>query len=420
MPLFGELFLSDILKKPVLDPKGEELGKVKDVAIVRGEPLPKIESLIIERRKKAYRIPWSDLNIFSKRIIATTLQKEDLKEYDFSEEDLLAFRDILDKQIVDANGAKVVRANDIKLEGFGSEAIVVAVDVGVRGILRRLGMERKGDSILRLFKVRLPFNLISWNYIQPLQPKLSTIALTVPGQMVQELHPADLADLISQVSPEEGASFIGNLDVETAAEAITELEPDAQTAMLTGMDLVQAAGIIEVMPPDSAADIMSALPADRAKEILEQIQKEEAEDIQELMGHEHDTAGGLMTNEFIAYNRDMTVQEAMAQFKKDSLEIEAVYYIYVVDEEEKLLGVISLKELLLSDPAAKLEEVMETNLKMIGPEEDEMKVAASISKYNLVALPVVDNEGYLMGIVTVDDVIDIILPPQAKRKRRKM
>jgi magnesium transporter len=420
MPLFGELFLSDILKKPVLDPKGEELGRVKDVAIVRGEPLPKIESLIIESRKKTYRIPWQDINIFSKRIIASTLQRESLAEYDFSEDDLLASRDILDKQIVDANGAKVVRANDIKLEGFGSEAIVVAVDVGVRGILRRLGMERRGDSILRAFKVRMPYNLISWNYIQPLQPKLSDIALTVPGQMVQELHPADLADLISQVSPEEGASFIGNLDVETAAETITELEPDAQTAMLTGMEPSRAAEIIEEMPPDSAADIISALPADRAKEILEQVQQEDAEDIQELMGHEHDTAGGLMTNEFISYNRDMTVEEAMDQFKRDALEIEGVYYIYVVDEEEKLLGVISLKELLLSDPAARLEEVMETNLKMIGPEEDEMKVAAAISKYNLVALPVVDNEGYLMGIVTVDDVIDIILPPQAKRKRRKM
>ncbi len=420
MPLFGELFLSDILKKPVLDPKGDELGKVKDVAIVRGEPLPKIDSLIIENRNKAYRIPWSALNIFSKRIIASTLQKENLTEYSFSEDDLLAARDILDKQIVDANGAKVVRANDIKLEGFGSEAIVIAVDVGVRGILRRLGMERKGDSVLGLFRVQMPYNLISWNYIQPLQPKLSTIALTVPGQMVQELHPADLADLISQVSHEEGAQFIENLDAETAAEAISELEPDTQTAMLTGMDPTRAADIIGEMPPDSAADVLSALPADKAKEILEHVEQEDAEDIQELLGHEHDTAGGLMTNEYIAYNRDISVGEAIAKFRKDAPEIEAVYYIYVVDEEEKLLGVISLKELLLSDPNAKLSDIMETNLKMLGPEEDEMKVAAAISKYNLVALPVVDSEGYLMGIVTVDDVVDLLLPPQAKRKGRKL
>jgi CBS domain-containing protein len=420
MPLFGELFLSDILKKPVLDPKGEELGRVKDMAIIRGEPLPKVDFLIIEIGKKAYRVPWQSLNIFSKRIIASTLVRDHLNEYDFGEEDLLAARDLLDKQIVDANGAKVVRANDIKLEGYDSDAIVVAVDVGLRGILRRLGMERKGDQVLGLFRVRMPYNLISWNYIQPLQPKLSTIALTVPGQMVAELHPADLADLISQVSHEEGAQFIENLDVETAAEAISELETETQTAMITGMDPAKAADIIEEMPPDSAADVISALPAEKAKEILEQVQKEEAEDIQELLGHEHDTAGGLMTNEFIAYPPGMTVGEAMESFKKDAPEIEAVYYIYVIDEGERLLGVLSLKDLLLSDPGITLADMMETNLKMLGPEEDEMKVAAAISKYNLVCLPVVDADGELLGIVTVDDVIDIILPPLAKRKRKKL
>jgi Mg/Co/Ni transporter MgtE len=268
----------------------------------------------------------------------------------------------------------------------------------------------------------MAYNLISWNYIQPLQPKLSTIALTVPGQMVAELHPADLADLISQVSHEEGAQFIENLDDETAAEAISELEPDTQTAMIIGMDPARAADIIEEMPPDEATDVISALPAEKAKEILEQVKKEEAEDIQELLGHEHDTAGGLMTNEFIFYSADNTVGQAMDRFKKDALEIEAVYYIYVVDneEDEKLVGVVSLKDLLLSDPGVKLSDMMETNLKMLGPEEDEMKVAAAISKYNLVALPVVDADGVLLGIVTVDDVVDIILPPQAKRKRKKL
>ncbi len=152
------------------------------------------------------------------------------------------------------------------------------------------------------------------------------------------------------------------------------------------------------------------------------MQKEEAEDIQELLGHEHDTAGGLMTNEFICYAADNTVGQAIDRFKKDAPEIEAVYYIYVVDdeEEEKLVGVMSLKDLLLSDPNKKLSEVMETNLKLLGPEEDDMKVAAAISKYNLVALPVVDAEGHMLGIVTVDDVVDLILPPQARRKRKKI
>ena len=420
MPLFGELFVSEILKKPVLDPKGEELGRVKDIVVIKGETFPKVSALIIEKKKRLSNLPWIDLNIFNKRIISAKIYSEVLQPYEFSEKDLLIVRDIFDKQIVDANGAKVVRVNDVKLEGFNSAAILVAVDVGMRGIMRRLGVERGGEDMMRLFKRHLAYNLISWNYIQPLEPKLTKISLTVPRQMVSELHPADIADIISQVSHREGATFFKGLDIETAAEALSELQPDVQAAIITGMDTDKAADIIEEMPPDEAADVLSDLPVDKAKEILEQIEKEEAEDIQELLSHEEDTAGGLMTNEFIAYPPETTVKEAIEKFRKDAEEVETVYYIYVTDTEEKLVGVISLRELLLAPLDTKLSDIVETKLKTVTPDTDEVEVAEIISKYNLVAIPVVDNEGFMLGIVTVDDVIDRILPPAAKRKRRKV
>jgi Mg2+ transporter MgtE len=273
---------------------------------------------------------------------------------------------------------------------------------------------------MRLFKKHLPYNLISWNYIQPFEPKLTTISLTVPRQMLSELHPADIADIISQVSHKEGATFFKDLDVDVAAEALSELKPETQVDIITGMDTDRAADIIEEMPPDEAADILSDLPIDKAKEILESIEKEEAEDIQELLSHEEDTAGGLMTNVFIAYPPETTVRKAIENFKKDAEEIEIVYYIYVIDADEKLMGVVSLRDMLLADLDAKLSDIMETKLKTVTPETDEMEVAGIISKYNLVALPVVDLEGFMLGIVTVDDVIDRILPPSAKRKRRKV
>jgi len=234
------------------------------------------------------------------------------------------------------------------------------------------------------------------------------------------LHPADLAEIISQVSHKEGATFFKGLDVETAAEALSELQPDVQAAIITGMETEKAADIIEEMPPDEAADVLSDLPMDKAKEILESIEKEEAEDIQELLSHEEDTAGGLMTNEFIAYLPDTTVKEAIQKFKKDAEEVETVYYIYVIDTDEKLIGVVSLKDLLLADLNAKLSDIMATKLKTISPEADEMEVAEIASKYNLLAIPVIDNEGFILGIVTIDDIIDRILPPAAKRKRRKV
>jgi magnesium transporter len=420
MPFFGELFVSEILKKPVLDPKGEDLGKVRDIVLVKGEAFPKVSALIAEKKKRLFKILWGDLSIFNKRIISAKLFSEDLQPYEFSETDLLIVRDIFDKQIVDANGAKVVRVNDVKLEGFNSEAILTAVDVGMRGIMRRLGVERGGEDMMRLFKQHLPFNLISWNYIQPLEPKLTRISLTVPRQMVSELHPADIADIISQVSHKEGATLFKGLDVETAAEALSELEPDVQAALITGMDTDKAADIIEEMPPDEAADVLSDLPVDKAKEILEQIEQEEAEDIQELLSHEEDTAGGLMTNEFISYPPETTVKEALDRFRKDAEEVETVYYIYVTDENEKLLGSVSLRELLLAGLDAKLSDIMETKLKTVTPETDEVEVGEIVSKYNLVALPVVDSEGSLLGLVTVDDILDRLVPPEAKRRRRRV
>ena len=420
MPLFGELFVSEILKKPVLDPKGENLGGVRDISVIKGEPLPKVSALIIDKKKMLFGIPWSDLNIFNKRIISAKINREHLQHYELSETDILIVRDIFDKQIVDANGAKVVRVNDVKLEGCNSEAVLVAVDVEMRGIMRRLGLERGSEHVMRTLNKRLPYNLISWSYIQPLEPKLTQISLTVPRQMVSELHPADIADIISRVSLREGASFFKGLEVETAAEALSELQTDVQAAIVTGMDSDKAADIIEEMPPDEAADVLNDLLVDKAKEILAQIEKEEAKDIQKLLRYQEDTAGGLMNNVFISYPQETTVKEAIDKLRKDAEEVESVYYIYVADENEKLRGVVSLRELLLADLDSKLSDIMETKLKSVTPETDEVDVRDIVSKYNLLALPVVDAEGSLIGIVTVDDILDRILPPAAKRKRKKI
>jgi magnesium transporter len=420
MALFGELFLSDVIRKPVFDPKGDIIGRVKDVIVVKGDPLPEISAVIVQRKGHLYLIRWLSINIFNKRIISSFLYADALEDYDRLKEDLLAVRDILDKQIVDANGAKVVRVNDIKLEGYNGTAMLVAVDVGMRGILRRLGVENRSEDILRFFNSELSYNLISWNYMQPLRPELKAITLTVPRQMLSELHPADLAELISQVSREEGTTLFKDLDLETAAEALSELKPEKQAEMINSIDTEKAADILEEMQPDEAADVLSDLPTEKAKEILEAIDKEEAEDIQELLGHEEDTAGGLMTNIFIAYPPDITVAEAIQRFKKDAEDIEAVYYIYIIDELERLIGVTSLRDLLLADQNLKLSDIMIAKIKSVSPETDDMVVAEIISKYNIVALPVVDSDNILLGIVSVDDVIDIILPPAAKRGRRKV
>ncbi len=418
MPLFGELFVSELFKKPVLDPKGDDLGRVKDFIVIKGDPLPRVSALILEKKKIFYRLAWEYIGIFNKRIISSRVYALKIKTYEFPEDDLLIVRDILDKQIVDANGAKVIRVNDVKLEGINNYACLTAVDAGMRGILRRLGIERKGENFYKIFGKTLPHTLIRWNYIQPLEPRLTTISLTVPRQMISALHPADIADIISNISLEEGAAFFEGLDHNVAAESLHELEPDIQKAIISRLDKDFVSDIVGRMPPDEAADLLGDLPLEKAKELLESIENGEAQDIQELLGHEEDTAGGLMTNEFIAYTPELKVKDAIEKFKIDAHSVETVYYIYIIDESEKLIGVTSLKDMLLSSPDVLMPEVMETKLKTVTPDADQYYVAEIISKYNLLAIPVIDERGVLLGIVTIDDIMDILLPPSSRKKRR--
>jgi len=199
---------------------GDDIGRVKDFIVVKGEPLPRVSAFILERKKGIYRLEWEHIGIFNKRIISARVYASKIKPYEFSEDDLLIVRDILDKQIVDANGAKVVRVNDVKLDGINGNACLTAVDVGMRGILRRMGVERRGENLYKVFGKSLPQTLIRWNYIQPLEPRLTTISLTVPRQMVSALHPADIADIIRRISLEEGITLFKGLDPNVAAEAL--------------------------------------------------------------------------------------------------------------------------------------------------------------------------------------------------------
>ncbi|MBI5342636.1 MAG: magnesium transporter [Deltaproteobacteria bacterium] len=419
MTLIGEVFVADVLGKAVLDPLGEEIGKLRDIAVEGGSPFPRAAGLVLEKKKKTWFLPWADLSIFNRRIISSKKRESDLTEFQAAADQLLIGRDILDKQIVDINGAKVVRVNDVKLTEEGGAACVTDVDVGVRGILRRLGVERRGDAFFQAIRHPLRHQLISWEFIQPLETKLDRLTLALSREALSKIHPADIAQIISGMSPEERKGFFEKLDLETAAEALHELEPEVQADIITDMDKEQAADVIERMPPDEAADVIADLPAEKAQELLGLMEKEEAEDIHELLAHEEDTAGGLMINEYLAYPSGISIGEAMERFRKDATELEAYYYIYVV-EGEKLLGVLGLRDLILEDREKPIGGVMHKKVITVHADAGQETVAELISKYNLLALPVVDEENCLLGVVTVDDVVDLLLPPASRRKRRKM
>ena len=420
MPFFAEeIFVSDVHKKPVLDQMGEEIGRLKDIIVSGREALPAVTSLVVASGNTTYVIPWDLINLFNKRVISVNTNRNTLKQSMLSTNEILLCRDILDKQIVDINGAKLVRVNDLELGDVKGHLCLVAADIGFRGILRRLGIEARGEKLFSLFRYKLPKKLIGWHYLQTVEPKLTRLTLTVSRQKVARIHPADLAEIISEVSQKERTALFGSMDVETAAEALHELEPQVQVDIIDDMSKEHASDILEQMPPDEAADVLGDLPEAKAQELINLMEKEEAEDVQDLMEHEDNTAGGLMTTEYLAFPPDMTVEEAIKELRLEAPNVETIYYLYILDPNERIVGVISLKNLILAMPQTLLSDIMITPVKTLPLDARQKDVAEFISKYNLLAAPVVDENAALRGIVTVDDVVDFLLPTASRKKRRK-
>jgi Mg/Co/Ni transporter MgtE len=246
---------------------------------------------------------------------------------------------------------------------------------------------------------------------------LSRLTLTMARDQLADLHPADIAHIISQISHKHIQTVLISLDTETAGEAIHELEPELRSRVMSQLNSEQASDILEEMEPDEAADVLGDLPDEKAQELLGLMDEEEAEEIQELLEHEEDTAGGLMNSEYVSITADMTVADALKEIRLLAPDIETVYYAYVMDREEMLLGVVSLKELLINPPDTIIAEIMTENLKMVDVESTPENILEIIAKYNLIAVPVLDMDGKMAGIVTVDDILELFLPYALRRRR---
>ncbi len=414
----NELFLSSVLGKTVINEQGQEIGKLWDMIMVPGEVIPEVSHLLVKKHKQIFSIPWQEISLFTHVVISVIGDGKQIRNYVSDKGEILVKRDILDKQIVDVNGAKVVRINDLKLGSHKNLLGIFSADIGLRGLLRRLGYELVADKIAVTFNKELPTQEISWEYVQPLEQNVSRLALTMAREQMAEMHPADIAQIISNISHKQIQTVLDSLDTETAGEAIHELEPELRSQVISQLDSEQASDILEEMEADEAADVLGDLPEEKAKELLGLMDIEEAEEIQELMEHEDDTAGGLMNNDFLSISPDFTVDEALSQVKLLAADIETVYYAYVVDEKENLLGVVSLKELLVTPPTSLVAEIMSDNLKTVKVDSEPEDILELIAKYNLIAIPVLDGEGKMAGIVTVDDILEMFLPFALKRKRQ--
>jgi CBS domain-containing protein len=363
-------------------------------------------------------LPWSEVALFTHVVISTVgVKPPGLTDYVPRDGEILVRRGLLDKQIVDVDGAKVVRVNDIKLGKFNDKLCIFSVDIGFRGLLRRLGYMKLGETMARLLKRDIPTAEISWEYVQPLEPHSSRLALNIARSQMNEIHPADLADIIENIPIQHIRTVLDSIDPETTGDALYELEADMRNIVASQLDDEQLSDILEEMEPDEAADILSDLPEDKAQELLDKMDQEDAEDIQELLEQEDDTAGGFMNSDYLRLEPDITVGEALEQIRKTADEVETVYYGYIVNDDDRLEGVVSLKELLIASPESHISDVMVENIKTVCVDDELIDMLEILTKYNLIALPVLDEEGRMAGIVTVDDILEHYLTKLLKARR---
>ena len=406
------LYLSQMLGKPVVDAAGEDIGTINDIAIATGEVFPRITSLAFQGPDKTpFMLSWRKyVELYDGERVTLNVPASEIRFSYLQPDEVLLARDLMSKQIVDTQGMKVVRVNDLKLSESRNQLRLLGAEVGTRGILRGISpaFERFVAGAAKLVGSELPENLIAWNYMDLLDRDLSQVKLSVTHKRLHELHPADVADILEKLSPNQRARVFDHLDNEQAADTISELEDELQADVIDDLSERRASDLLAEMDPDDAADIIGDLPYDKAETLLRLMGVKESSVIRSLLGYKEKTAGGIMTPEVTTVTEDMTVQQVIEQLRAEAGEHESIYYVYVVEGDCRLAGVISLRDLLLASPETTIATIAERDLFSAHVDDDQEDVAEQMSKYDLLALPVVDETGKLLGIVTVDDALDVL------------
>ena len=408
------LYLSQIIGKPVVDATGEKIGSISDVAISTGEVFPRITSLAFTGPGKVpFMISWRKyVDEFDEDDgVKLAFEATGIRFSYLQPDEVLLARDLLNRQIVDTQGMKVVRVNDLKLSVSGSQIRLLGAEVGARGILRGLApwLETAVCAVAKALGKKIDEQIIAWNYMDLLDRDLSEVQLSVTHKRLDELHPADVADILEQLDPQQRANVFKHLDDTRVGEAISEMEDEFQADVFDDLDDARAAKFLGQMDPDDAADIVRDLSYEKAETLLRLMGVEDAAEIRRLLGYKDGTAGGIMTTQYVSVKEDTTVGEAIEVIRELPEDFPSVHYLYVVDEYDKLSGVLSLRSLVLAHNSTLVSQIMyDDDLVTALPDEDEDEVAADISKYDLLALPVVDEHDRLLGIVTFDDALDVV------------
>jgi len=405
---FHDGYLSDFVGRQLVVGGGKPFGKVVDFLVEKpDDAFPKIDGLILKTKDGLRYAPIGDV-LGIEPHGPLELREEPTREPVPERQALYLIRDLFDKQIVDVDGRKVVRINDLEVANTGGTLRIVAADIGLAGLLRRLGADRIAPQLVE----RVPRNLITWDNVAPISDvNPAQVHLSVSGERLSRLHPSELADIISELSAKDATRVVRSLDDETAADAFEHLDSDVQLSIMDDLGVERAADIVEEMDSDDAADLLGELDEGRRAELLAKMEdRAYAGELSELVEYAPDTAGGLMTTDYVWIYSHRTTAATIAKLREIAPESEFIYYLYVTDQNRKLLGVISLRTLLLALPTAFINKLMDDDVISVSPDTSAEDTASTIARYDMLAVPVLDGAGRMLGIVTVDDAIDAIMP----------
>jgi magnesium transporter len=406
------LYFSELLGRKIVDSEGRLIGKIIDLTGNIVEMYPPVTEVLLRTAAdgKIVLFPWRYLTEVKGTLIAHPVQPEDFRAPVLRSGELLLKDTLLDKQVVDTDGAKIRRVNDLQFLKAQKTLYLVHVDVGFHGLLRRVGLDRPINFLFRsLFDYTMTDQLISWKFVQPVSsPDL--LRLNVAQNRLAQLHPADLADIIEDLDIHQRAAVFRSLDVETAAETLEETDPKIQVSLIEGLDMANASDIIEEMSLSEATDLLGDLPKDKAEGILKEMEKEVAQDVKELLAHPEEKAGGLMTTSFLSFAPERTAEEAMQTIRDKAEDMDLIYYLYVVDSDDHILGVLSLRDLIVAAPGKTLSELMDTRIVAVNIEEHKDQIADDFAKYGMMAVPVIDDDNRLKGVILFKNLLEVVLP----------
>lgn len=405
------LFYSQLQRLPIVDARGRKLAFLRDLALRREATLPMVSGIVAKRwPDHRWLVPWPCIErLEHDRVVLKP--GVSLLEFDRpNEAEELVSMDLLDRQVVDVTGAKVVRINDLQLAFLQGQLMVIGVDIGPWGLARRLGLAELLSGLSATFRLKVPEGIVSWDLVEPLNPEVTGVQLKVARDRLTRMHPADLAEIYAELGYEQRSQLLRELDDAQVADVLEEMDPDEAADVLTELGNQRAADVLEEMEPDDAADVLGELSAGEAEELIELMDVEEAEEVRELLGYEEDTAGALMTTNFVALPSHATVGQALDELRAQESEVEVFAYVYLVDPTERLEGVVSLREMLVASPQLPLSELSPPQVWRVSVDDDADEALHLLVKYGLFALPVVEDGERLAGVVTLHDAIYARVP----------